>query len=219
MEINSKPEELDVLDRKLMQMEIELAAISREGNEIKINHLKEDIAKVSEQRNEINAKWLKEKQKSEDLTSIKKEIEALKLEAERASRVGDYAKVAEIQYGKIKEKEADLHKLELEMQNNLNELIKEEVTAENISEVISKWTGIPVTKLLQSERQKLLHLEDELHKRVVGQDEAIESIADAIRRNRAGLNDEKKPIGSFLFLGTTGVGKTELAKALAEYLF
>ncbi|MBU4538395.1 MAG: ATP-dependent chaperone ClpB [Weeksellaceae bacterium] len=219
MEINSKPEELDVLDRKLMQMEIELAAISREGNEVKINHLKEDISKVSEQRNEINAKWLKEKQKSEDLTSIKKDIEALKLEAERASRIGDYAKVAEIQYGKIKEKEADLQKLELEMQNNQNELIKEEVTAENISEVISKWTGIPVTKLLQSEKEKLLHLEDELHKRVVGQDEAIEAVADAIRRNRAGLNDEKKPIGSFLFLGTTGVGKTELAKALAELLF
>lgn len=219
MEINSKPEELDVLDRRLMQLEIELAAISREGNEIKINHLKEDIAKVSEQRNEINAKWLKEKQKSEDLTAIKKDIEALKLEAERASRVGDYAKVAEIQYGKIKEKESELQQLELEMQNHQNELIKEEVTAENISEVISKWTGIPVTKLLQSEREKLLHLEDELHKRVVGQNEAIESIADAIRRNRAGLNDERKPIGSFLFLGTTGVGKTELAKALAEYLF
>ena len=150
-----------------------------------------------------------EKQKSEDLTSIKKEIEALKLEAERASRAGDYAKVAEIQYGKIKEKEADLEKLELEMQNHQNELIKEEVTAENISEVISKWTGIPVTKLLQSEREKLLHLEDELHKRVVGQDEAITSVADAIRRNRAGLNDDKKPIGSFLFLGPTGVGKTE----------
>lgn len=219
MEINSKPEQLDVLDRKLMQLEIELAAISREGNEIRINHLKEDISRISEERNEINAKWLKEKQKSEDLTSIKKEIEALKLEAERASRMGDYAKVAEIQYGKIKEKESDLEKLELEMQNNQNELITEEVTAENISEVISKWTGIPVTKLLQSEREKLLHLEDELHKRVVGQDEAIESVADAIRRNRAGLNDEKKPIGSFLFLGTTGVGKTELAKALAEYLF
>ena len=219
MEINSKPEELDILDRKLMQLEIELAAISREGNEVKINHLKEDIARIQEQRNEINAKWLKEKQKSEDLTRIKKEIEALKLEAERASRVGDYAKVAEIQYGKLREKEEELQKLELEMQNNLNELIKEEVTAENISEVISKWTGIPVTKLLQSEREKLLHLEDELHKRVVGQDEAIESVANAIRRNRAGLNDEKKPIGSFLFLGTTGVGKTELAKALAEYLF
>lgn len=219
MEINSKPEQLDVLDRKLMQLEIELAAISREGNEVRINHLKEDISRISEERNEINAKWLKEKQKSEDLTSIKKEIEALKLEAERASRMGDYAKVAEIQYGKIKEKESDLEKLELEMQNNQNELITEEVTAENISEVISKWTGIPVTKLLQSEREKLLHLEDELHKRVVGQDEAIESVADAIRRNRAGLNDEKKPIGSFLFLGTTGVGKTELAKALAEYLF
>ena len=219
MEINSKPEELDVLDRKLMQMEIELAAISREGNQTKIDHLKEDIAKIQEERNALNAKWLAEKQKSEDLTAIKKEIEALKLEAERASRAGDYAKVAEIQYGKIKEKEADLEKLELEMQNHQNELIKEEVTAENISEVISKWTGIPVTKLLQSEREKLLHLEDELHKRVVGQDEAINSVANAIRRNRAGLNDDKKPIGSFLFLGTTGVGKTELAKALAEFLF
>lgn len=219
MEINSKPEELDVLDRKLMQLEIELAAISREGNEVKINHLKEEIARIQEQRNEINAKWLKEKQKSEDLTRIKKEIEALKLEAERASRVGDYAKVAEIQYGKLREKEEELQKLELEMQNHQNELIKEEVTAENISEVISKWTGIPVTKLLQSEREKLLHLEEELHKRVVGQEEAITAVADAIRRNRAGLNDEKKPIGSFLFLGTTGVGKTELAKALAEFLF
>ena len=219
MEINSKPEELDVLDRKLIQMEIELAAISREGDEMKISHLKEDIAKFSEDRNEINAKWLKEKQKSEDLTSIKKDIESLKLEAERASRAGDYAKVAEIQYGKIKEKEDDLQKLELEMQNHQNELIKEEVTAEMISEVISKWTGIPVTKLIQSEREKLLQLEDELHRRVVGQEEAITSVADAIRRNRAGLSDEKKPIGSFLFLGTTGVGKTELAKALAEYLF
>jgi len=219
MEINSKPEELDVLDRKLMQMEIELAAISREGSQTKIDHLKEDISKISEERNEINAKWLKEKQKSEDLTQIKKDIESLKLEAERASRAGDYAKVAEIQYGKIKEKEDALQKLELEMQNHQNELIKEEVTAENISEVIGKWTGIPVTKLLQSEREKLLHLETELHHRVVGQEEAITAVADAIRRNRAGLSDEKKPIGSFLFLGTTGVGKTELAKALAEFLF
>lgn len=219
MEINSKPEELDVLDRKLMQLEIELAAISREKNELKINHLKEDIAKIQEQRNEIHAKWLGEKQKSEDLTAIKKEIESLKLEAERASRIGDYAKVAEIQYGKLREKEEDLKKLELEMQNHQNELIKEEVTAENISEVIAKWTGIPVTKLLQSEREKLLNLEIELHHRVVGQEEAISAVSDAIRRNRAGLNDEKKPIGSFLFLGTTGVGKTELAKALAEFLF
>ncbi|MEG2077773.1 ATP-dependent Clp protease ATP-binding subunit ClpB [Chryseobacterium piscicola] len=219
MEINSKPEELDVLDRKLMQMEIELAAISREGNDIKVTHLKEDISRISEERNEINAKWLKEKQKSEDLTSIKKDIESLKIEAERASRAGDYAKVAEIQYGKIKEKEDALQKLELEMQNHQNELIKEEVTADNISEVIGKWTGIPVTKLLQSEREKLLHLETELHHRVVGQEEAIEAVSNAIRRNRAGLSDEKKPIGSFLFLGTTGVGKTELAKALAEFLF
>ncbi len=219
MEINSKPEELDVLDRKIMQMEIELAAISRENDALKISHLKEDISKLNEQRNEINAKWLQEKQKSEDLTQIKKEIEALKLEYDKATRVGDYAKASEIQYGRLKEKEAALEKLELEMQNHQNELIKEEVTSENISEVISKWTGIPVTKLLQSEREKLLHLEHELHKRVVGQEEAIEAVADAIRRNRAGLNDDKKPIGSFLFLGTTGVGKTELAKALAELLF
>ena len=219
MEINSKPEELDVLDRKLMQMEIELAAISREGNQTKIGHLKEDIAKITEERNQINAKWLSEKQKSEDLTQIKKDIESLKLEAERAQRMGDYAKVSEIQYGKLREKEEELQQLELVMQNQQNELVKEEVTAENISEVISKWTGIPVTKLLQSEREKLLHLEEELHKRVVGQEEAIQAVADAIRRNRAGLNDEKKPIGSFMFLGTTGVGKTELAKALAEFLF
>ncbi|OMP13456.1 hypothetical protein COLO4_01651 [Corchorus olitorius] len=197
MEINSKPEELDVLDRRLMQLEIELAAISREGNQTKIDHLKEDIARISEQRNEINAKWLKEKQKSEDLTQIKKDIESLKLEAERASRAGDYAKVAEIQYGKLREKEDELSKLELEMQNHQNELIKEEVTSENISEVIAKWTGIPVTKLLQSEREKLLNLETELHHRVVGQDEAITAVADAIRRNRAGLSDDKKPIGSF----------------------
>lgn len=219
MEINSKPEELDVLDRKLMQMEIELAAISREGNQTKIDHLKEDIAKITQERNQINAKWLSEKQKSEDLTQIKKDIESLKLEAERAQRMGDYAKVSEIQYGKLREKEEELQQLELVMQNQQNELVKEEVTAENISEVISKWTGIPVTKLLQSERKKLLHLEEELHKRVVGQEEAIQAVADAIRRNRAGLNDEKKPIGSFMFLGTTGVGKTELAKALAEFLF
>ena len=219
MEINSKPEELDVLDRKIMQMEIELAAISRENDEMKISHLKEDISKLNEQRNEINAKWLQEKQKSEDLTQIKKEIETLKLEYDKATRSGDYAKASEIQYGRLKEKEADLEKLELEMQNHQNELIKKEVTAENISEIISKWTGIPVTKLLQSEREKLLHLENELHKRVVGQEEAIEAVSDAIRRNRAGLNDDKKPIGSFLFLGTTGVGKTELAKALAELLF
>jgi ATP-dependent Clp protease ATP-binding subunit ClpB len=219
MEINSKPEELDVLDRKLMQMEIELAAISRENDVVKISHLKEDIAKVSEQRNEINAKWLQEKQKSEDLTTIKKEIESLKLEMDRATRAGDYGKVAEIQYGKLIEKEKAKNELELDMQNHKSELIKEEVTAENISEVIAKWTGIPLTKLIQSEKEKLLHLENELHKRVVGQEEAIEAVADAIRRNRAGLNDERKPIGSFLFLGTTGVGKTELAKALAELLF
>lgn len=219
MEINSKPEELDILDRKLMQMEIELAAITGEANETQVKHLKEDISKVQEERNELHAKWLKEKQKSEDLTLLKEEIESLKLEADKASRVGDYAKVAEIKYGKLRDKEKELETLEAEMENQQNELIEEEVTSEHISEVISKWTGIPVTKLLQSEREKLLHLEDQLHKRVVGQEEAITAVSDAIRRNRAGLSDDKKPIGSFLFLGTTGVGKTELAKALAEFLF
>lgn len=219
MEINSKPEELDTLDRKIIQMEIELAAISREGDQMAIDHLKEDLAKIREERDGINAKWLKEKQKSEDLTQVKKDIEALKLEADKASRAGDYAKVAEIRYGHLREKEEKQKELELDMQNHKNELIKEEVTSEDISEVIAKWTGIPVTKLLQTEREKLLHLEDELHKRVVGQDEAIQAVSDAIRRSRAGLSDKKRPIGSFLFLGSTGVGKTELAKALAEYLF
>jgi len=219
MEINSKPEELDALDRKIMQLEIELVAILREKNQQKIDLIKHDLAKLNENRNEIKAKWLKEKQKSEDLTQIKKDIEDLKLESEKASRVGDYAKVAEIRYGKLREKEDFLKKMKLEMQNNQNELIKEEVTSENISEIVAKWTGIPVTKLLQSEREKLINLEKELHKRVIGQEEAIKALADAIRRNRAGLSDERKPIGSFLFLGTTGVGKTELAKALAEFLF
>jgi len=219
MEINSKPEELDALDRKIMQLEIELAAITREKNKQKIELIKQDLSRLNENRNEIKAKWLKEKQKSEDLTQTKKDIEKLKLEAEKASRTGDYAKVAEIRYGKLHEKEELLKKMELEMQNNQNELIKEEVTSENISEIVAKWTGIPVTKLLKSEREKLINLEQELHERVVGQEEAIEALANAIRRNRAGLSDEGKPIGSFLFLGTTGVGKTELAKALAEFLF
>jgi len=219
MEINSKPEELDALDRKIMQLEIELVAISREKNQQKIDEIKQDLSKLNETRNEINAKWLKEKQKSEDLTQVKKDIENLKLEADKASRAGDYAKVAEIRYGKLHKKEELLKKIELEIQNDRNELIKEDVTSENISEIIAKWTGIPVNKLIQSEKEKLISLELELHKRVVGQDEAINALANAIRRSRAGLSDEKKPIGSFLFLGTTGVGKTELAKALAEFLF
>lgn len=219
MEINSKPEELDALERKIMQLEIELAAIEREGDEQRTQYLKEDIAGLNEQRNAMNAQWMNEKQKGEDLTNLKKELEDLRLEAERATRAGDFARVAEIQYGLIKEKEKALQDLEEQMANHENQYIQEEVTTDDIAEVVAKWTGIPVTKLAQTEREKLLNLEDELHKRVAGQHEAIQSVADAIRRNRAGLSDDKKPIGSFLFLGTTGVGKTELAKALAEFLF
>lgn len=221
MEINSKPEELDVLDRKIMQLEIEIEAIKREQDETKLKSLGLDLANLKEERNEIFAKWKSEKEVVENIQSAKQQIEDFKLEAERAERDGDYGKVAEIRYGKIKEVQEKLD----EYQNQLIEnqkgqsLIKEEVTHDDIAEVVAKWTGIPVTKMLQSEREKLLKLEDELHKRVVGQEEAIQAISDAVRRSRAGLQDAKKPIGSFLFLGTTGVGKTELAKALAEYLF
>ncbi|GGC85438.1 chaperone protein ClpB [Flavobacterium lutivivi] len=221
MEINSKPEELDVLDRKIMQLEIEIEAIKREQDETKLKSLGLDLANLKEERNEIFAKWKSEKEVVENIQSAKQLIEDFKLEAERAERDGDYGKVAEIRYGKIKEAQEKLD----EFQNQLIEnqkgqsLIKEEVTHDDIAEVVAKWTGIPVTKMLQSEREKLLKLEDELHKRVVGQEEAIQAISDAVRRSRAGLQDAKKPIGSFLFLGTTGVGKTELAKALAEYLF
>ena len=221
MEINSKPEELDVLDRKIMQLEIEIEAIKRENDETKLKSLGLDLANLKEERNEIFAKWKSEKEVVENIQSAKQQIEDFKLEAERAEREGDYGKVAEIRYGKIKEVQEKLD----EYQNQLIEnqkgqsLIKEEVTHDDIAEVVAKWTGIPVTKMLQSEREKLLKLEDELHKRVVGQEEAIQAISDAVRRSRAGLQDAKKPIGSFLFLGTTGVGKTELAKALAEYLF
>ena len=221
MEINSKPEELDVLDRKIMQLEIEIEAIKREQDETKLKSLGLDLANLKEERNEIFAKWKSEKEVVENIQSAKQQIEDFKLEAERAKREGDYGKVAEIRYGKIKEAQEKLD----EFQNQLIEnqkgqtLIKEEVTHDDIAEVVAKWTGIPVTKMLQSKREKLLKLEDELHKRVVGQEEAIQAISDAVRRSRAGLQDAKKPIGSFLFLGTTGVGKTELAKALAEYLF
>lgn len=221
MEINSKPEELDVLDRKIMQLEIEIEAIKRENDETKLKVLNLDLANLKEERNEIFAKWKSEKDVVEGIQSVKQQIEDFKLEAERAEREGDYGKVAEIRYGKIKEAQEKLDVLQVQLQENQKgqSLIKEEVTHDDIAEVVAKWTGIPVTKMLQSEREKLLKLEDELHKRVVGQEEAIEAISDAVRRSRAGLQDAKKPIGSFLFLGTTGVGKTELAKALAEYLF
>lgn len=221
MEINSKPEELDVLDRKIMQLEIEIEAIKREKDENKLKNLRADLANLKEERNEINAKWKSEKEIVDNIQSAKSNIEDYKLEAERAERDGDYGKVAEIRYGKIKEAQEKLENLQKELQNNQSEnsLIKEEVTYEDIADVVAKWTGIPVTKMIQSEREKLLKLEDELHKRVVGQNEAIEAVSDAVRRSRAGLQNPQKPIGTFLFLGTTGVGKTELAKALASYLF
>jgi len=220
MEINSKPEELDVLDRKIMQIEIEIEAIKREKDEKKLASLKEEVANLKEKRNEINAKWVSEKELVENAQASKEAIENYKLEAERAERDGDYGKVAEIRYGKIKDEQDKLVKLQKELAENQDSaLIKEEVTRDDIAEIVAKWTGIPVTKMLQSEREKLLHLEEELHERVVGQEEAITAVADAVRRSRAGLQDVKKPLGTFLFLGTTGVGKTELAKALAEYLF
>lgn len=221
MEINSKPEELDVFDRKIMQLEIEIEAIKRENDETKLKALGIDLANLKEDRNQIYTKWKSEKDVVDAVQNIKIQIEDYKLEADRAERNGDYGKVAEIRYGKIQDSEKELERLQLELENNQkgNSLIKEEVTYEDIADVVAKWTGVPVTKMIQSEREKLLHLEDELHKRVVGQEEAIEAISDAVRRSRSGLQDPKKPIGSFLFLGTTGVGKTELAKALAEYLF
>ncbi|MBF6642069.1 ATP-dependent chaperone ClpB [Flavobacterium sp. J49] len=221
MEINSKPEELDVLDRKIMQLEIEIEAIKRENDETKLKGLGLDLANLKEERNEIFTRWKSEKDVVDNIQAVKQEIEDFKLEAERAERDGDYGKVAEIRYGKIKDAQERLDALQTQLAENQagTSLIKEEVTREDIAEVVAKWTGVPVTKMLQGEREKLLRLEDELHHRVVGQEEAIEAISDAVRRSRAGLQDMKKPIGTFLFLGTTGVGKTELAKALAEYLF
>ena len=221
MEINSKPEELDVLDRKIMQLEIEIEAIKREKDETKLKVLRSDLANIKEERNSVHAKWKSEKEIVDGIQNIKTEIEAFKQEADKAERDGDFGKVAELRYGKIKEAKEKLVNLETKLSENENEtsLIKEEVTTEDIAEVVAKWTGIPITKMLQSDREKLLKLEDELHQRVVGQNEAIVAVSDAIRRSRAGLQDEKKPIGTFLFLGTTGVGKTELAKALAAYMF
>jgi len=219
MEINSKPEELDVLDRKIMQLEIELEAIKREKDDKKISHINKELANLKEERESIYAKWKSEKDIVDEIQTAKENIEKYKLEAERAEREGNYGLVAEIRYGKIQVEEEKLKELQAKFAQNENALIKEEVTSEDIAEVVAKWTGIPVQKMLQSDREKLLHLEDELHKRVVGQEEAIQAVSDAVRRSRAGLQDERKPLGSFLFLGTTGVGKTELAKALAEYLF
>ncbi len=221
MEINSKPEELDVLDRRIMQLEIEIEAIKRENDESKLKILGLELANLKDERNEIYAKWKSEKDVVDNIQNVKTEIEEFKLDAERAERDGDYGRVAELRYGKIKEAQQKLDELQKQLAENQagNSLIKEEVTREDIAEVVAKWTGVPVVKMLQGEREKLLRLEDELHKRVVGQEEAIEAISDAVRRSRAGLQDMRRPIGSFLFLGTTGVGKTELAKALAEYLF
>ena len=221
MEINSKPEELDVLDRKIMQLEIEIEAIKREKDETKLKSLRADLANLKEERNTINAKWKSEKEVVDNIQNAKSDIENFKIEAEKAEREGDYGKVAEIRYGKIKQAQEKLEEYQQILSKNQNEksLIKEEVTLDDIAEVVAKWTGIPVTKMIQSEREKLLFLEKQLHKRVVGQEEAIVAVSDAVRRSRAGLQNPNKPIGSFLFLGTTGVGKTELAKALAEYLF
>ena len=221
MEINSKPEELDVLDRKIMQLEIEIEAIKRENDPAKLKALNADLANLKEERASIFAQWEGEKSVVDSIQKTKQDIEDFKLEAERAERNGDYGRVAELRYGKIKEAQAKLEGLQQELagQQESGTLIKEEVTAEDIAEVVAKWTGIPVNKMLQSEREKLLQLESVLHRRVIGQDEAIQAVSDAIRRSRAGLHDPRKPIGSFLFLGTTGVGKTELAKTLAAYLF
>lgn len=220
MEINSKPEELDVLDRKLMQLEIEIEAIKREKDETKLKNLNVELSELKEERNIINAKWQSEKEVVEKVQTTKLQIENYKLEAEKAEREGNYGLVAELRYGKIKEAQAALEALQKTLVAQQDTaLIKEEVTREDIAEVVAKWTGIPVKKMLESERSKLLKLEEVLHKRVVGQEEAIIAVSNAVRRSRAGLQDQEKPIGSFLFLGTTGVGKTELAKTLAHYLF
>ena len=221
MEINSKPEDLDVLDRKIMQFEIEIEAIKRENDPAKLKSLNAELANFKEERNEIFAQWESEKNIVDSIQKTKQAIENYKMDAERAERNGDYGKVAELRYGKIKEAKTTLESLQkdLQIQQNSSKLIKEEVTSEDIAEVVAKWTGIPVTKMLKSEREKLLDLERILQKRVIGQTEAIVAVSDAIRRSRAGLQDVNRPIGSFLFLGSTGVGKTELAKTLAAYLF
>ena len=220
MERDSVPEELDEITRRLAQLEIEREAIKREGDDVKIAQLDKDIAELREQETQFRAKWEGERQLVNKIQQDKQEMENLKYEAERAEREGDYGKVAEIRYSKLKALEDDIKSLTLTLSKGEGtRLVREEVTADDIAEVVSRWTGIPVTRMMQSEREKLLHLEEELHKRVIGQDEAITAVSDAVRRSRAGLQDPKRPIASFIFLGTTGVGKTELAKTLADYLF
>ena len=221
LEINSSPQELETLERKIMQLEIEREAIKREKDKAKLDNLAQQLSELGEERDQLRAKWQNEKDIVEGIQQAKEDIETFKLQAEQAERAGDFGKVAELRYGKIQEAEATLEesKAQLaELQSN-SPMIKEEVDSEDIAGVVSRWTGIPVNKMLESDREKLLRLEDELHQRVVGQEEAISAISDAVRRSRAGLQDEKRPIGSFIFLGTTGVGKTELAKALADFLF
>jgi ATP-dependent Clp protease ATP-binding subunit ClpB len=219
--MDSVPEAVDELNRKVMQLEIEREAIKRENNDKKVKELSEEIANMSSERDSLKARWQAEKDLVDLINNQSELIENYKLEADQAERAGDYGKVAELRYGKINEAQdqAELLKKQLEETQSDNRMLKEEVTSEDIAGVVSRWTGIPITKMIQSEREKLLHMEQELHKRVAGQHEAIEAISDAIRRSRAGLQDKRKPIGSFIFLGTTGVGKTELAKALADYLF
>lgn len=220
LEIDSVPEELDELNRKIRQLEIEREAIKRENDEEKVEELTKELSNLSEERDDLQAQWNKEKNIVDEIQEGKERIEQLKLEAEREERAGNYGRVAEIRYGDLEETQKKVQALEKEMEQlQANKMMKEEVDAEDIAESVAKWTGIPVSKMLQSERDKLLNLEDELHKRVIGQEEAIEAVSDAIRRSRAGIQDERRPIGSFIFLGSTGVGKTELAKTLAEYLF
>ena len=222
IEIDSLPEELDELNRRIMQLEIEREAMRREKNKDKENLVNKELADLNEKRQDLKAKWEGEKEVIQGIQKQKEHIDKLKLEAEQAERSGDFGKVAEIRYGKLSEAEAKLNEFQskmVEMQNSSHTLLKEEVGAEEIADVVARWTGIPVSKMLQSDREKLLHLEKELGKRVAGQREAIGALSDAVRRSRAGLQDPRKPIGSFIFMGTTGVGKTELAKALAEYLF
>ena len=221
MERNSVPEELDEITRRLKQLEIERAAIKRENDTVKLKQLNAEIDDLQSQEKQIRSKWESEKALVAKIQQDKQSIEQLKIEADNAERDGNYGRVAEIRYGKLKELEADITRIQEELHSKQGDsaLVKEEVTADDIAEVVSRWTGIPVNRMLESEREKLLHLEEELHKRVVGQEEAISAVANAVRRSRAGLQDPKRPIGSFIFLGTTGVGKTELAKALAEYLF
>ena len=221
MERDSLPEELDELTRRLKQLEIEREAIKREGDSDKLQSLNREIADLQEQEKAFRSKWEGERSLVNQIQQNKQEMEQLKFEAEKAEREGNYGRVAEIRYGKLQQLEQDIKKIQeqLHQAQGAEAMVKEEVTADDIADVVSRWTGIPVSRMLQSEREKLLHLEEELHKRVIGQDEAIQAVSDAVRRSRAGLQDPKRPIGSFIFLGTTGVGKTELAKALADYLF